>query len=851
MLTIESQWDLKSVKVNNLIQLWRKLLCNFSDLEPQQARKDQGSIPQKFIINNENNINPHSILEIIKDNIILIPCDEGEEKDFIQQDELLHHLLVEQVEPEIPWNILSAITAKGLEFKQVILYKFGQRCPENLWQKQLESTEEVKYFLNKLYVAASRPTEKLFIIDCPNGEAKLWHNLNNQDLLAEKLSQIKDYEQRDKWQSNIQIISPGTSFEYMKNDNLEANALSFATVGINTENPEFLKRAIVAYRKCNNLHQANFCSAWVLRLERKFIVAGNLFLQLNYIPEAAECFWQGLDWSKLRHVLLEKTSTIKLNSRLNRLHLLFPLVDFMATISEANDNLKIKEITQQIIVLRDFLLVESAEKIFTEEYHTQSWQTVLTFYQQVISQISHKSDIFVAAEWLKFKDSLACWFEKNNFEINLLIAKCWYLGQDYHQAIKVWENLGEPTQIIPAEDLTYYYLAKAKVATLPAGLEYLAIAKQYHIIINQWVQNGKSLEASWLKYVAIAFAETNNLEQALTISCYLDDLTTVQKYWQQLLQDSNSFPLKYLHRIVQYYLEKEHWQEAINLVEKNITIREFKYYFVYRLALSKLTPEKLDFPQRQLYQNFLASNILNNIQWQKYFSLYLIGVVLEKIGSLNYTLAFYEQYTNSNKEKLRNFSRQRWLVTKQRQIEYFQTANNRTKVQKNQTEFALQANNWNLTTQSISLKIPEITRKKTKLLPRFDHFNNFHLPSRKSLSSFSADVNIKGLEEKNLVKPIAYGVRQFQLHHLVVRIIVFTKQITIINLLDNQTIYCDCKYGTLQTGTTTIYTSGTQPLSFRESQGKYYGRLWNQPVPRLELNFETYSQKITIEFDNL
>lgn len=839
------------VKVNNLIQIWRKLLCDFSDLEPQQARKDQGLIPQKFIINHDSNLNLQPLLEIIKDNIILIPCDEGEEQDFIQQDDLLNHLLAEQVAPGIPWNILSAITAKGLEFKQVILYKFGQRCPNNLWQEQGNSTEEVKYFLNKLYVAASRPTEKLFIIDCPDGEAKLWHHLNNQNLLTEKLTQIKDQEQREKWQTSIRFISPGISFEYIKNDDLEANALSFEIVGINTENPEFLNRAIAAYRKCNNLHKANFCSAWILRLDRNFAIAGNLFLQLHHVPEAAECFWQGLDWSKLRTLLLENPPKPQLNSSLNRIHLLFPLVDFMATISEANNSLKIKDITRQIIALCDFLVLESSEKIFTEEYHTQAWQTVLIFYQQALVQISYKSDVFSTKKWLKIKDSLVYWFEKNNQEINLLIAKCWYLGQDYHQAIQFWENLGDPTQVIPPQDITYYYLAKAKVATLPAGLNYLAIAKQYHIIINQWVQTGKSLEASWLKYVAIAFAETNNFAQALTISCYLDDLTSVQRYWHKLIQNSNRFPIKYLHRILQYYLEKEHWQEAINLVENNISIREFKYYFVYRLALSNLISERLDFPQRQRYQNFIASNILHNIQWQQYFSIHLLGIVLEKIGSLNYTLAFYKQYTNSNDEKLRNFSRERWLVTKQRQIEYFKTINNVIKVKSTQTELTLQANNWNLTTESISTKIPEITRKTTKSLLKVTNFDNPSLPNSKTLVNLNKGVKIKGLQETILVETIASGVRQFQLHHLVVRIIIFTKQITIINLLNNQTIYFDFKHGTMQTETTTVRTLGNQPLSFKQSQGKYYGLLCYQPIPRLELSLDTYSEKIIIEFANL
>ncbi|ELS02347.1 hypothetical protein Xen7305DRAFT_00020610 [Xenococcus sp. PCC 7305] len=840
------------VKVNNLIQLWRKLLCDFSDIEPQEARKDQGLAPQKFIIDQDSeahsDVNVQSLLKIIKDTIILIPCDEGEEQDFIQQDELLHHFLDDQVESGIPWHILSAITAKGLEFKQVILYKFGQRCPETLWDEQLESTEEVKYFLNKLYVAASRPTERLFIIDCPKGEDKLWQHLNDQELLSEKISQIKDLEQREKWQSNIQFISDGESLEYIKNDDLEANALSFETVGINTENPEFLKRAIAAYRKCNNLYKVDFCSAWELRLDRNFVVAGTLFSQLNHYLEAAECFWQDSSWIKLRQLILNYGSDQRFDSQLERFTLLFPFIDFMATISEASNSLKIKAITKQIINLRDFLLSEYREKIFTEEYHTRSWQTGLIFYQQAISQISYKSDVFSPGEWLKIIHTLENWFERENREINLLIAKCWYLGQDYHQALECWENLGEPAKAIPHQDLTYYYLAKAKVATLPAGLEYLAIANQYHIIINQWIKNGKSLASSWLKYVAIAFAETNKLEQALIISCYLDDLSQVQRYWRKLLQISRSFPIKCLHRIVQYYLEKGHWQEAISLAENNLNIRDFKYYFVYRIALSALVPSFLDAPGRQRYKYFMKNNILNDLQWQKYFSLPHLGVVLEKIGSWNDTLAFYEQYTNSHNKKLRDFSRERWLATKKRQLDYLQDSNDLTKVQQILTDLTLKADTWNLTTKSISMTIPEITRKSSKSLLK-DVQPSFL--TKKHLAQVNPRFKIKGLQENILVEAVAYGVQQFQLHHLIVRIMPSTTQITIIDVLSNHVTYLDGKYGTLKTDITTIFASENQPLSFQVSQGNYSGLFWCHPITRLELNLETYPEKISVEFESL
>src|SRR4028119_1575445 len=76
------------VQVTNLIQLWRHVLFDIHELQPQIAWQ-QGNFPQpqKFILN--QNIDKEALRAYIKDTIIIVPCEEGEEAAYAKGDEVL------------------------------------------------------------------------------------------------------------------------------------------------------------------------------------------------------------------------------------------------------------------------------------------------------------------------------------------------------------------------------------------------------------------------------------------------------------------------------------------------------------------------------------------------------------------------------------------------------------------------------------------------------------------------------------------------------------------------------------------------------------------------------------------
>ena len=809
------------VKVSNLIQLWRKILFNFTDIEPQQARKFHNFIPQKFIIDKNTPLKP--LTDALKNTIILIPCNEGAEQEFIKKDRILQTLGSDS--ERVPWNILSAITAKGLEFKQVVLYRFGEASNLNLRERLAEATEEDKYFLNKLYVAISRATERLFIVDSDVGEIKLWSYASDRDCLASFLDCIDPPLERQQWQENIELITSGVSLLDLSNNDIEANALTFETVGINTENISFIVRAIAAYQKLENKPKTDFCLAWKLKLQRDFLAAGKLFLSLYKIVEAWACFWEAKSWHHLQQLIIDHH--YNLEREINDLDLLSAIVDFMmAFFDETEANIAL--LPQEITKVTDLLATESKQNKLIEELDS-TWQNFLDTYSDRIQQLLTTPQVFSHDYWRKIARVLIdCFDEETTSQTKQLIARCLYFGRDYQDAVAYWEDIDdEPLNI--EHHSSHYYIAKAKLTTLPQGLKYLYRGKQYKIILQQWLKTGATLEPAWLKYVALTFESISQYSKALAIYCHLNERAKIQECWKNLRTEP--VKLKDIKPIVRYYLKQQLWDEAIAFAEE-LNLFKLQCYFIYRLAHSQLTPEKLNKLQRKNYQQFIEQHLLDNSQWQDYLNVEHLGIVLEKIGSFSTTLDFYERYVNSTHQQSQNFTRDRWLAVKQKQIEYFRSGVKLAKVQKNQQQLITNARKWHRDLNLISLQTPLI-----------QPISNTQKPT--------SSVVVTGLPPNTKTTTLALGIQQFQLNHLLLRIAPSIERLAIIDLLSDRKILLNWRKGTIQLDTTTITTSANQPTSFSDTQGQYSCVLWRETNPRLELKLNYYASIITIKFDDL
>jgi ATP-dependent exoDNAse (exonuclease V) beta subunit len=206
----------------------------------------------------------------------------------------------------LPKNVLTAVGAKGLEFQRVILYKFGEGCPAKLWRGELKPGEriEAEYFFNKLYVAATRATHHLFMLETQAGDEGLWKHFDETQLV----SFIEKLEKADAW-----TVRPGTDFdpkhEYsvrapsigtesevqeMFETDREKIAETLFKQGKEAENPKLMYKAASYYRELDLVMKTDISTAYAEKFIKNYKKAGTIFRKWpEYTEEARACFWQG------------------------------------------------------------------------------------------------------------------------------------------------------------------------------------------------------------------------------------------------------------------------------------------------------------------------------------------------------------------------------------------------------------------------------------------------------------------------------------------------------------------------------------------------------------------------------
>ena len=174
------------VQFCNSIQLVRSVVFDFPEIKPQHPWEDDEDAPSVYYYERGD----HEVLRKLESQSeirIIVPCEEGGEAEWTRANGLAEFLKFDE---DVPKNVLSPTQAKGLEFPRVVLYGFARACPSVLRKAIADSSQtldgdhaiEPQYFLNRLYVAASRPRKRLFIIDDAADIENFWKPIfANQD----------------------------------------------------------------------------------------------------------------------------------------------------------------------------------------------------------------------------------------------------------------------------------------------------------------------------------------------------------------------------------------------------------------------------------------------------------------------------------------------------------------------------------------------------------------------------------------------------------------------------------------------------------------------------------------------
>jgi hypothetical protein len=290
----------------NTIQASRALLFDHTGLRPQETWRfqDDQNAPSFLDIADQQ---VKQSLKDQKDLVLIVPCEEGEESDYVASDPFLIDI-VDRDEDGVPLNVVSAARSKGLEYKRVGLYGWSLRDEAKRIAALLKSSErtpidadeklQLEYFMNNLYVAASRAQRRLFVID--NGESRngLWWIVDDEEHLQKLTSALSK-----AWEKQIgSMVSGGAdSFQHDQDTN-RRRAEQQKTEGLAKRSSFTLRQAARYYELDGNDFEANCCRGFAHRFGEKYVESARHFESAGEIREAVLSLWQGAEFTEIARI---------------------------------------------------------------------------------------------------------------------------------------------------------------------------------------------------------------------------------------------------------------------------------------------------------------------------------------------------------------------------------------------------------------------------------------------------------------------------------------------------------------------------------------------------------------------
>ena len=235
------------------------------------------------------------------DLILVVPCEEDEEADYVANHPVLQRLVRRDADGT-PQNVLSPTRAKGLEFNRVAVVGFastdeakslGRAIREGAAIDDTVDTRlPLEYFLNKLYVACSRARRRLFIVDeAPQLLNDFWSFAGNHeevDRLAERAPGGAEV-----WRNNLGGLAMGTPDQWGDDHNdPEETAKRYDDEGEGKKDPYLLLQAALQYEQIGQAQKAADCRGRAFDYDRQPGKAGEWFVRAGRAARAMECFWE-------------------------------------------------------------------------------------------------------------------------------------------------------------------------------------------------------------------------------------------------------------------------------------------------------------------------------------------------------------------------------------------------------------------------------------------------------------------------------------------------------------------------------------------------------------------------------
>jgi hypothetical protein len=674
----ELQYNYRSaasiVKLSNLLQFWRKQLFGATKIEPQKPwRIDTFFNPRLYVIG--DTITEDGFKKISENSVIIIPCESGQELNYINTDPLLKEIAAQPNPP----TFLSPMQAKGLEFPRVILYGFGKDCPDNFFTEGLpkDILLQNEFYLNKLYVGVTRATKNLIIIDTPAGKTKLWEKINHYN--EEYGTEVKD------WEPYVGGVTYGEDYEGI--DSEHQDPIATARLLKTTPNPYHLREAASFFRRGGQERDAVLCEAEAFELENKFYEAGEKYLSVNKKDLAANCFWKGTHWQKLNEIYAGQKSANPF--RLSVVNL------FINQPGKAEDILNFlqglnTELQRSTFVLDEFpvqkALKEAARKILKFQKDTTlftRFASLLTEHPgvQVIIPYEDAALIFYFAK--KYQDAVKIW-EKNNStsDKEYFIAKA-EVTDNPNEKISWLNKSGDKEKIIEIATKTPVDRLNRETAKIIARtyadkeqfneeLETYWEHEMYQEALSAFDFNRKKMKDA--KEIAKEYFKKSLelIEQKTFNSVHKFTLEWLKSVYKDL---EPAEILEYANLYLKVLTRNNLWLDAIESIDtfklKPTEVKKLNAKLVSSITSSIANNDKnFTFREKDKLIEFITSNFpaQNYSDWKSDIPYEYVGAAIERIGKEIDALKYYEDMIREHGSELDDYVKLRWCKVKQRHI---------------------------------------------------------------------------------------------------------------------------------------------------------------------------------------
>jgi hypothetical protein len=589
--------------------------------------------------------------------VFVIPCNEGEETEWIRSDsELSANITIHNETPDI--LVLSVNSAKGLEFPRVAVWKFGiQNGLDKLINKPANEDAAqllpLQYHINKTYVAVSRAKSKLYILDDDTGINHLWRVTKDNDLITSYLLGINKTQK--KWEhSNLEIYKEGSILDFSDNvtDNQEETAKQLMENGLISKNSYLLRQAARIFTNLKNIQQSTKCSGYAEIFDKNYLSAGERFYEGGWTDLAVQALFLANALPDNKNGFTKIIEIASSNSALtSSLYYRVALA-----VCEYDDN--------AINGLLDFLFNNAAWQFDKHFSHETTKEIISGALSNCLKQIADNKQI--SESLLQKTVDL---YEQKAFSIQPeIIARIAFSLSNYKLAVRYWD-------VANKKDEKDYKTAQMHLKSFPDNILLLFSQKDNSKIVDEYKKyNGKLSDDDLLIVIQALFFENLHNEGFNEIAEKINSAAQFEKIikmCESCLDEKEKDILSICQRVSIIF--NENWNKTLKIIEEAKRGDITQFYVAIALARTEKLPNQPSATQKPI-SNFLEKEFSKKFENIPNALIFDIGTAIEKAGKWIDSLKYYEiaaKYFADNEDNdNERICVERWIRTKEMQVKH-------------------------------------------------------------------------------------------------------------------------------------------------------------------------------------